>query len=127
MNMPHHLHLPRADTPKRQVAVIAGKLLLILVVVALVVASVVQQHAQAELRGVQRQANAAHNDGACGMRSLTRTLIIRTEAALKRPLTRPEDKPGYIAAIAAYQHLQDAQVTVPAWLDCHALLSNNKP
>jgi hypothetical protein len=122
-----NMHFPRADTPRRQVAVIAGKLLLILVVVALVVASIVQQHAQSELRGVQHQANAAHNDGACAMRSLTQTLIVRTDAALKRPQTRPEDKPGYIAAIAAYQHLKDAQVTVPVWLDCRVLLSHKTP
>lgn len=117
-----NLHIPQADTPRRQLAVIAGKILLITTVVALVVASVVQQHAQAELRKVQRQSTAAHNDGACAMRVLTRTLINRTNAALARPTTRPEDKPGFQAAIAAYQNLHDAQVTVPQDLSCALVL-----
>lgn len=39
-------HLPRADTPRKQLAVIAGKVLLIVVVVALVVASIEARHFQ---------------------------------------------------------------------------------
>lgn len=117
-----NFHIPQADTPRRQLAVIAGKILLITTVVALVVASVVQQHAQQELRKAQHAATAAHNDGACGMRSLTTTLIGRTQAAIARPSTRPEDRAGYQAAISAYESLRASQVTVPERLDCSLVL-----
>lgn len=122
--MMHMPHIPEPKSPRAQLAVIAAKLILVLVIVALVAASVVQQHNQTELRKAQRAATAAHNDGACGMRVLTHTLITRTQAALARPTTRPEDKPGFVLAISAYQALNNAQVTVPRGLDCRVVLQH---
>lgn len=52
-------HLPRADTPRKQLAVIAGKVLLIVVVVALVVASVEARHFQHSICVNQNKAFSA--------------------------------------------------------------------
>lgn len=121
----HLPNLPEPKTPRAQLAVILGKFLLVLLIVALVVASAVQQRQQHELKktqeklaAVQRESNLAHNDNACAMRVLTHTLVTRTQAALKRPTTRPQDKPGFRLAIRAYSALHDRQVTVPHDFDC---------
>lgn len=124
----HLPHIPEPTGPRAQAAVILGKLLLLLVIVALVAASIVQQRQQRELKktqnqlaAVQLEGNLAHNDNACGMRTLTRTLISRTQAALKRPTTLAKDKPGYRIAITAYSALNARQVTVPHTFDCSTL------
>lgn len=133
MNL-HLPHLPDPKGPRAQLALIMGKFLLVLLLVALVVASVVQQRQQHELQQTQRklaavqlESNLAHNDNACAMRTLTHTLISRTRAALKRPTTRPQDKPGFRLAITAYTALHDRQVTVPRDFACESLSARPSP
>lgn len=108
-------HIPEPRSNRAWIAVIVVQAILLALIVGLVAWSIGQQHQQDAIR-------ASHNDGACAMRVLTGTLISRTEAALKRPSTRPQDKPGYRQAIAAYKALHDAQDTVPANADCARIL-----
>lgn len=57
--MSARIHLPRADTPRKQLAVIGGKILLIVVVVALVVASVTARQFEHKICVNQNKAFAA--------------------------------------------------------------------
>lgn len=54
-----HLHIPKADTPRKQLAVIGGKVLLIVVVVALVVASITARQFQHKICVNQNKAFGA--------------------------------------------------------------------
>lgn len=54
-----HIHIPRADTPRKQLAVIGGKILLIVTLVALVVASITARQFQHKICVNQNKAFAA--------------------------------------------------------------------
>lgn len=57
--MSTRIHLPRADTPRKQLAVIGSKVLLIVVIVALVVASITARQFEHKICVNQNKAFAA--------------------------------------------------------------------
>jgi thiol:disulfide interchange protein len=57
-----HVHIPHADTPRKQLAVILGKVLLIVTVVALVVASISARHFEHTICENQNAAFSAVDD-----------------------------------------------------------------